>query len=103
MDDSGRLKNPLVVKGVSMSNDRLTYVTYQLNTLKLDDNEGVKNIAYYDTDNKLYLNRPKINSLPYASHKNIQRLALHHLEYNSDAFKKLLSLIAYGSVSPKLI
>jgi hypothetical protein len=82
---------------VSLTNEKLNYVTFQLNTLNLTDNSGVKNIVYYDLNNELYLNRPTLEKLPYPTLKNIQRLALMHLEYNPAAFDKLLSVFAFGS------
>jgi hypothetical protein len=77
-------------------NDRLNFVAYQLNTLDLSDNKGIKNIVYIDTNNYLYLNRPNRNKMPYESHKNVQRYALSHLKYNPEAFQKLLSFISHG-------
>ena len=92
------LKNPIVINGVSISDShRLNYVQYQLNTLNLKDNSGIKNLCFYDTKNELYLNRLTTEKLPYPTHKNLQRMALRKLEYNSDAFRKLQSLIAYSS------
>ena len=79
-----------------MSNERLNFVTYQLNTLNLRDNKGVKNIVYYDTNNNLYHGRPTKTKLPFESHKNVQRYALSHLKYNPDAFHKLLAIVSHG-------
>ena len=67
-----------------------------MNTLNLTDNTGVKNICYYDMDNELYLNRPTVDKLPYPTHKNIQRLIMRQLQYNSDSFRKLQNMIAYS-------
>ena len=103
------LKDPIVVNAVSLTHQRFNFVSYQLNTLNLADNNGVKNIVHYDVDNDIYLNRPTINKMPYPSHKNVQRLAMRYLEYNSSAFLKLVSLIAYGAeadaaaVDPKAV
>ena len=99
LDSEKRLKHPIVVNAVSLNHQRFNYVTYQLNTLNMADNNGVKNIAYYDSNNELYYNRPNLDKLPYPSLKNIQRLALEHLEYNPVAFKKLLSIILFGGSS----
>lgn len=97
LNDDMTLKSPIVINGVSISNShRLNFVQYQLNTLNLKDNAGVKNICYYDTDNELYFNRPTIDRLPYPTHKNIQRLALSHLQTNPAAFNKLQALLAYN-------
>ena len=94
---TNNLKSPIVVKAVSIRNEKLTFVAYQLNTLDLKGNEGIKNLVYYDTNNHLYLDRPTKWKLPYESHKNVQRYALAHLKYNPDAFRKLLAFIAYGA------
>ena len=91
------LKDPIVVNAVSLTHQRFNFVSYQLNTLNYADNSGLKNIAHYDVDNEIYLNRPTIHKMPYPSHKNVQRLALRYLEYNPSAFLKLLSLMAYGA------
>ena len=87
---------PVVVKCVSLSNERLNMLVFQLNTLNARNNAGVKNIAYLDADNEIYLNRLTRHKLPYASHRNIQRMAMRQLDYNPAAFDKLLALMAYG-------
>jgi hypothetical protein len=96
-DPNGRLKEPLVVNAISVSNQRFNFLTYQLNTLNLKNNEGIKNLAFYDGGNEIYLNRPTVEKLPYPSHRNIQRLALRHLQYNPDVFKKFLAIMAFNS------
>ena len=50
---------------------------------------------YYDKNNELYLNRLTRDKIPYATHKNIQRMALRHLSYNPAAYDKFLSFLAY--------
>lgn len=98
VDSNMRLKTPVVVNAVSVSNQRFNYVVFQLNTLNLSDNNGVKNLVYYDTDeNELYLNRPTLDKLPYPTQKNVQRLALRHLEYNPEVFRKFLSIVSFGT------
>ena len=96
LKENNELVNPIVVNGVSLINQRLNLVTYQMNTLNLSESSGVKNLVYYDKGNELYHNRPTVEKLPYPTHANIQRLALRHLDYNPNAFKKLLSLLARG-------
>ena len=92
------LPRPIVVNGVSISNSqRMNYVSFQLNTLGMQDNGGLKNVCFYDTDNELYHNRPTVDKLPYPTHRNIQRLAMRNLEYNPAAFRKLQSIVAYGA------
>ena len=78
---------------MSISNGRLSYVTFQLNTLNLANNAGIKNIVYYDLANELYSNVPTVEKLPYPSLKNIQRMALRNLEYNKATFQKLISML----------
>jgi hypothetical protein len=96
-NNDGRLKEPIVVKAVSLSQEKLNLVVYQLNTLNLNDNNGVKNIVYYENmNNKLYL-RLNCYQLPYATHRNIQRMAMRYLNYNHTVYDKFLSLISYGS------
>ena len=56
------LPTPIVVNGVSISNSqRMNYVSFQLNTLGMQDNDGLKNVCFYDTDNELYHNRPTVD------------------------------------------
>lgn len=96
LNDDMTLKKPIVINGVSISDShRLNFVQYQLNTLNLKDNVGVKNLCFYDTGNQLYFNRPTVDKLPYPTHKNIQRLALRKLDYNPKSFSKLLDLLAF--------
>ena len=94
LNENLELKQPIVVNGVSLSNGRLNYVTFQLNTLNLNTNSGIKNLVYYDMGNELYLNVPTIEKLPYPSLKNLQRLALRHLKFNKLAFQKFQSILA---------
>ena len=65
LNERQELKEPLVVNAVSMAHSHLSYVSFQLNTLNYESNEGVKNIVHYDTHNEIYLNRPTIDKLPY--------------------------------------
>ena len=98
LNDDLTLKKPIVVNGVSVSNShKFNYVLFQLNTLNLTDNHGVKNICFYDMGNELYLNRPTVDKLPYPTHKNIQRLAMRELKYNPETFVKLQSIVGYGN------
>ena len=87
------LKKPFVVNAVSIQNEKLNFITFQLNTLNLRNNNGIKNIVYIDKNNELYLNRPNIDSLPYPSRRNIQRYAIRKLEYNSITFQKFKSIL----------
>lgn len=64
-----------------------------MNTLSLNNNSGIKNIVYYDMENELYSNVPSVEKLPYPSLKNMQRMALRHLEYNPTVFQKFQSLL----------
>lgn len=98
VNQDGLLQRPLVVNGISVTNQRFNYATFQLNTLNLKDNRGVKNIVFYDDDgqNEIYMNRPTVESLPYPTQKNIQRLALRNLQYNPSVFEKFLAYFTYG-------
>lgn len=98
LDEHSVLKKPVVINGVSISDShRLSYVSYQLNTLDLASSKGVKNICFYDAENELYANRPTVEKLPYPTHKNIQRMAMRELKYNPSAFKKLQSIVGYAA------
>lgn len=83
-----------------MQYERFNFVTFQLNTVNLTGNDGVKNLCYYDADsiennsnNQIYSNKLSRDKLPYLTHKNLQRLALDHLEYNPVVFKKLSAFL----------
>jgi len=76
---------------------KFNYVLFQLNTLNLADNHGVKNVCFHDMGNELYFNRPTVEKLPYPTHKNIQRMAMRELDYNPQTFLKLQSILAYGN------
>lgn len=87
-----------MLNGVSIQNEKLNYIVYQLNTLNLNDNNGIKNIVFIDKDNDLYLNRPNINTLPYPSRRNIQRYALRKLELNETTFDKFKTILLSDSL-----
>ena len=94
----GRLKEPIVLNAISLSNHNcLSFVTYQLNTVDLADNKGVKNICFYDVNNEIYADKPRPDQLPYLSHRNLQRLAIRKLNYNPIVFNKLYALISSNS------
>lgn len=98
VDSNLNLKTPIVVNGVSISDShRLNYVLFQLNTLNLHDNHGIKNICFYETNNELYYNRPTVDKLPYPTSKNIQRMAMNSLQYNPEAFRKMQAILAYSA------
>jgi hypothetical protein len=93
LDAKNNLTKPIVVNGISVSNNVFNFVTFQLNTFNLKESEGVKNIAYYDFGNEIYFDRPNISTLPYPTRKNIQKYALTKLNYNPQVFKKICSII----------
>jgi hypothetical protein len=94
VDAEGRLQTPIVVNGVSIQNQRFNFLTYQLNTANLANNSGVKNLCFYDAqNNEIYSNRPTKEKLPFLTHKNLQRMALSHLEYNQSVFRKFLAML----------
>lgn len=99
VNQDGLLEKPLVVNGISVTNQRFNYASFQLNTLNLNDNKGVKNIVYFDDDgqNEIYMNRPTLENLPYPTQKNIQRMAIRNLQYNPKVFQKFLAYFVQGS------
>ncbi|RNA29386.1 39S ribosomal mitochondrial [Brachionus plicatilis] len=99
VNQDGLLLKPLVVNGISVTNQRFNYATFQLNTLNFKDNKGIKNIVFYDDQgqNEIYMNRPTVDNLPYPTQKNIQRLALRNLQYNPEVFQKFLAYFSFGS------
>lgn len=98
VDAEGRLQTPIVVNGVSIQNQRFNFLTYQLNTTNLANNSGVKNLCFYDAqNNEIYSNRPTKEKLPFLTHKNLQRMALSHLEYNQSVFRKFLAMLLFNA------
>lgn len=81
------------MNAISIKNEILNFITFQLNTMNLKNNNGIKNLVYIDKNNELYLNRPNLDTLPYPSRRNIQRYAIRKLEYNSDTFQKFKSIL----------
>ena len=48
MNTEMELKKPFVVNGVSIQNEKLNFISFQLNTMNFRNNNGIRNIVYIE-------------------------------------------------------
>ncbi|XP_035690915.1 39S ribosomal protein L37, mitochondrial-like [Branchiostoma floridae] len=102
------LPEPITAQGVAMEDGVFHFLVYQLNTTKLREDGGVKNMVWIDCDNRLYnymyLMDHAANLWPVKKRKrwvkiNKKRLEVGLLEYNPDVFKKFVGMYMNGVTS----
>ncbi|XP_076457537.1 large ribosomal subunit protein mL37-like isoform X2 [Babylonia areolata] len=89
--DVSRLPEPVCVQSVSLDHQTLSFVGFQLNTLSLDSNTGVKNQVWVDGGNHLF---QKILAQPWMP-KAVRDERLEDLD--PSVFHKLLAVYLYGA------
>ncbi len=52
--DVTRLPEPISTQCVVTDGDKYTFIAYQLNTLNLNSMDGIKNLAWVDSDNYMF-------------------------------------------------
>ncbi|CAI4229239.1 unnamed protein product [Auanema sp. JU1783] len=65
-------KNPVLVKGVQLVDGKMDLVAFQLNTLDLSAENGVKNIVWMEKGIRLYKNKPFYENLEEVEDLNME-------------------------------
>lgn len=91
--DVKTLPKPITIKNINMDWTTLNFLCFQLNTLDTDSDDGVKNFAWCDTDNKMFVkNYPK----PWREEKKWQ--SIHYEDYSPEVFEKFLAVFLHGAL-----
>ncbi|XP_062994698.1 large ribosomal subunit protein mL37 [Elgaria multicarinata webbii] len=93
-DEPRVLENPIVVQCVGTNGQCFQFMLFQLNTTDLDPSNGVKNLAWVDTDQLLYedaRSRPEIR-------KKVVVIPAGIHGYQRDTFRKFLAFYLHGVV-----
>nr|XP_003220208.1 PREDICTED: 39S ribosomal protein L37, mitochondrial [Anolis carolinensis] len=93
-DEPRILDEPIVVQSVGTDGQCFQFLVFQLNTTDLDSSNGVKNLAWIETDQLLY---EDARSCPEIKKKVVVKPAGIH-GYHPDTFKKFLAFYLHGIV-----
>ncbi|KAF4076307.1 hypothetical protein AMELA_G00212970 [Ameiurus melas] len=92
-NESGVLEKPIVVQSVGTSGRLFQFVVFQLNTVDLESDSGVKNLAWVDADQPLY-DFAKVR--PFIK-KKVVKVPAGLAGYQPETFKKFLALYLHGA------
>ncbi|KAG1680459.1 39S ribosomal protein L37, mitochondrial [Nymphon striatum] len=53
-DVKGLLPEPIIVQGIQSTNDHVSFIVYQLNTMDINGTDGIKNSVWIDSGNVLF-------------------------------------------------
>lgn len=86
--DVTTLPKPISTQCLLTDGEVFHFGFFQLNTLQMDQEDGVKNLAWFDVDNKLF-------------NKIIPKRAMlrntKYEDYDPEVFKKMVAMYTYGS------
>ena len=86
------LPEPITIQNINMDWTTLNFLCFQLNTLDTNSDDGVKNLAWCDNDNKLFVkNYPK----PWREDKTWHQI--HYEDYSPEVFEKFLAVFLNGA------
>ncbi|NXK85964.1 RM37 protein, partial [Formicarius rufipectus] len=93
-NDPKVLEQPIVVQSIGTDGQLFQFMVFQLNTTDLVSSDGIKNLVWIDSDQKLYetaLCLPKIKKRVVVKPAGIYG-------FEPDTFKKFLALYLHGTV-----
>ncbi|XP_051657461.1 39S ribosomal protein L37, mitochondrial [Manacus candei] len=93
-NDPKVLEQPIVVQSIGTDGQLFQFMVFQLNTTDLVSNDGIKNLVWIDSDQKLYETAqcvPKIKKRVV-----VKPVGIHG--FQPDTFKKFLALYLHGTV-----
>ena len=86
--DVKTLPEPITTQCIGTNGEMYSFMCFQLNTLNLDSGDGIKNMAWFDSDNVMY---QKI--LP----KRAMLRNTKYEDYDPEVFKKFLAFYVNGA------
>ncbi|NXF69475.1 RM37 protein, partial [Ciccaba nigrolineata] len=93
-NDPQVLEQPIVVQSVGTDGELFQFMVFQLNTTDLVSNDGIKNLVWIDSDQKLY---EKAQCIPEVKKRVVTKPAGIY-GFQPDTFKKFLALYLHGTV-----
>ncbi|XP_028689364.1 large ribosomal subunit protein mL37 isoform X4 [Macaca fascicularis] len=93
-NDAKVLEQPVVVQSVGTDGRVFHFLVFQLNTTDLSSNEGVKNLAWVDSDQLLYRH---FWCLPVIK-KRVVVEPVGPVDFKPETFRKFLALYLHGAV-----
>ncbi|XP_045209826.2 39S ribosomal protein L37, mitochondrial-like [Mercenaria mercenaria] len=88
---SGQLETPVTVINVNMGINELNFIMFQLNTMDLHSDTGIKNFAWFDSAKMFSKNYCQ----PWLNPPDWTYTPPTYSDYNSEAFEKFLALYLY--------
>ncbi|XP_066508300.1 large ribosomal subunit protein mL37-like [Hoplias malabaricus] len=92
-NECGVLEKPIVVQSVATNGHLFQFVVFQLNTMSLEEDIGVKNLAWVDADQPLY-DFARVQPL---IKKKVVQIPAGLSGYQPETFKKFLALYLNGA------
>ena len=86
------LPEPITIQNINMDWTTLNFLCFQLNTLDTNTDDGVKNLAWCDNDNKLF---SKIYPKPWKEEEKWQKM--RYEDYCPEVFEKFLAVFLNGA------
>ncbi|KAL4228521.1 39S ribosomal protein L37 [Mactra antiquata] len=90
----GKLEVPVTIINMNISFNRINYIVFQLNTMDFDNDEGIKNLAWFDSE-LMFRKHP---CKQWLEADNKIKPAVYN-DYNKKAFSKFLALYLYDYVN----
>ena len=86
------LPEPITIQNINMDWTTLNFLCFQLNTLDTNNDNGVKNLAWCDNNNKLF---SKIYPKPWKEEEIWKKM--RYEDYSKEVFKKFLAVFLNGA------
>ncbi|NXF82951.1 RM37 protein, partial [Sclerurus mexicanus] len=93
-NDPKVLEQPIVVQSIGTDGQHFQFMVFQLNTTDLVSSDGIKNLVWIDSDQKLY---ETAQCLPKIKKRVVVKPAGIY-GFEPDTFKKFLALYLHGTV-----
>lgn len=92
-EDILNLPEPICVQCVDMNQNTLNFTCFQLNTLNLDKDDGIKNFVWFDAGNRLFT---KHLPQPWKKEEDEKYLKTRYTDFDPKPFDKMLALVLNG-------
>lgn len=89
---SGALPEPVVVQNVNCTYNNFNFLCFQLNTLDISEDSGIKNFVWLDSNNELFVRK---KCQPWKE-EGRQYKPPTYSDYNPAVFQKFLAMFLYG-------
>lgn len=90
--DVKTLPKPITVQNINMDWTTLNFLCFQLNTLNLQSDDGIKNFAWCDHDNRMFVKNYPKPWRPEEMYKHYR-----YTDYTPEVFEKFLAMFLTGT------